>query len=239
MWGKLSATAGWFGSVIAKHVFANHSSTLSDMAEGSTRPLGRAAAYSTGRLCDSFDSSVDKVLRVGAPACSRFSETLRVTGQIAIGVAGTIALSQYCIATSQDGDVIDRLAHITAKAALTTLMCVMAVRTVRTMNLRSSAMPRAASAPNISVSIDPLSADEIQEQLFKAAYLGDCEQIAQLQRQGVPLELQDDLGRSAVHYSAIGLQRQALEQLWLLGCNLHLADNKGNLPLYYIKIEEP
>ena len=72
--------------------------------------------------------------------------------------------------------------------------------------------------------------DEHQTPLMLAAFLGEGEAIAFLKTQGAALETKDSQGRTALHWAAIGGQRQAIDLLYYYGCNLNAADNKRNRP---------
>lgn len=74
--------------------------------------------------------------------------------------------------------------------------------------------------------------------LMKAAHKGDLETLRELQRRGEFLEAKDSMGRTALHWAAIGGQQEAIAWLWYFGCSFKVLDDNDFSPIHYIQSEE-
>jgi NTE family protein len=71
-------------------------------------------------------------------------------------------------------------------------------------------------------------------ELMEAAYEGNLQEIYRLQENGAFLDEKDPMGKTAMHWAAIGQQRAALELLWYLGGDLYALDQHRLSPIHYL-----
>ncbi len=74
------------------------------------------------------------------------------------------------------------------------------------------------------------------EMLMTAASKGDFRKIIELQQKGIPLEMYDSKGKTALHYAAINHHRKVIDLLWYYGVNFKTPtnDSQAKLPIHFL-----
>ena len=93
------------------------------------------------------------------------------------------------------------------------------------------------SSPTQKMPIIEKDVNLMSKEFIKAAERGDTDQVRQLLKEGVPINAQDDRGRTAIMAATHGNKPETVKQLIEAGADIILQDNMKDNPFLYAGAE--